>query len=197
MSWTQYHVTKHYEGKQWQPLSDHGTCLAFVAEKLSGENQTNCTGGVATAKGEDASKDSMASCGATEEVHQFWKYALGCCLSTAKRRGNDLLRRPWCGQCCSWGWLSPVLLPVVHKQIRIEECRADFNGKEIFIHCSFKALFIQVEHALLELKQVMTLLKLRDWFVEYLREEGVENRAYCATKFKRRLILHLNERAVF
>ena len=50
ISWKQYRVTKHYESKQWQMVSDHGTRLAFVAEKWSGENLTNRTGGAATAK---------------------------------------------------------------------------------------------------------------------------------------------------
>ena len=44
----QYRITKHYESKQWQMESDRATRLAFVAEKWSGENRTNQTGGAAT-----------------------------------------------------------------------------------------------------------------------------------------------------
>ena len=47
--WKQYCTTKRYESKQWQVVSNHVTRLAFVAEKWSGENRTNQTGGAATA----------------------------------------------------------------------------------------------------------------------------------------------------
>ena len=114
-------------------------------------------------KGEDASL-GLTSCGATEEVHQFGKYALGCCSSAAKRKGTDLLGRPCCGQCCSQGCLSPLLLPGVHKQIRIRVShdKHTLAEKESPYTAAIKAVFAQVEHALLKVKQVMTLPALRD-----------------------------------
>ena len=54
-----------------------------------------------------------------------------------------------------------------------------------------------MEHALLEVEQVMTLPALRDWFVEYLRDEGVENPAYFAEKVKRPFREHFDKHVAF
>ena len=132
-------------------------------------------------KGEDASQ-GLASCGATGEVHQVGKYALGCCSSATKRNATDLLGRPWRGQCCSWGCVSPLLLPAVHKQIRIGASQGYFSGERSPKAAAFTALFSKIEQALLEDQQVMTLLAVRDQFVQCLREEGLDNSAYHTGK---------------
>ena len=62
---------------------------------------------------------------------------------------------------------------------------------------AFKALFAQVEQALLEDEQVMTLPAVRNQFVECLRKEWVENPAYRTEKVKHHLREHFDNRVVF
>ena len=69
--------------------------------------------------------------------------------------------------------------------------------KESPYTAAFKALFAQVEQALLEDEQVMALPAVRDRFVECLREEGVENPAYRTEKVKRHLREHFDKRVFF